>query len=310
MGSVGTKVARVLGAFAVGVCLSFLLTRVPTPAGRTAARQDGAQGESRCRYGRVICMSPAISEIVFALGAGPRVVGVSQHTRWPPEALAKSRCGGFFNPSYERILALEPDLLITQGEAAKLTGFARDNGIDIVSLALWDLESIFTETERIGHVLEIEAQAELVCAEMRHRLAEVKVRVSGKPPVPVLLVTGRDPGSLSNIQAVGGGTFLHDLIEVAGGRNVASDIMSGYGVINKEKLLERAPDVIVELRGEGMNDRAKSEEVRKLWEGLWPLPAVQQGRVHVIEATYAMIPGPRVVQLAGRLADLFHGGDG
>ncbi|GAH56365.1 unnamed protein product, partial [marine sediment metagenome] len=103
------------------------------------------------------------------------------------------------------------------------------------------------------------------------------------------------------------GTFLHDLLGVAGGRNVFVDLPRDYAPINKETLLQRAPDVIVELHGEGGDLARLQREVRRLWQGLPTIPAVRQGRVHVVEATYALIPGPRVVELAERLADLFHG---
>jgi iron complex transport system substrate-binding protein len=142
---------------------------------------------------------------------------------------------------------------------------------------------------------------------MRCRLAQVQVAVDRKPGVPVVLVTSRDAGALSRISAVGPGGFLHDLIEVAGGRNVFADLPRTYAVVSKEAILERAPEVVIELHGESADLAAKGREARELWSGLWTLPAVRQGRVHVIEATYALIPGPRVVRLAERLAEILHG---
>ena len=104
------RLAAVLVALAVGLGLSFWLEGLGTGGELGPAARGDSPGRPEYRYRRVICMSPAVAEIVFSLGAGERVVGVSQHTKWPPEALAKPNCGGFFNPSYERILALRPDL--------------------------------------------------------------------------------------------------------------------------------------------------------------------------------------------------------
>jgi len=305
-------------AFFVGLAASFLLTRLPAaPAwntGRRPAESSLAASqpvpEREYRYRRIVCMSPAVAEIVFALGAADRVVGVSQHTRYPPEALKKPTCGGFFNPNYEMLLSLQPDLIITQGKAEALSHFANGNHIDILSLDLRDLESIFEQTAWAGRALQLEAEAELVCAEMRYRLAQVHPQISRKPIVPVVLVAGREPGTLNGITVVGPGTFLNDLIQVAGGRNVFSDLHTSYAVVNKEALLERAPQVVVELQGEGGDARAEQEETREVWKGFPSLPAVQQGRVYVVEASYALIPGPRVVLLARRLAEIFHEGDG
>lgn len=297
------------GAFLLGLGLSWWLLRVRPgrPAG-SQARAD-AVGAQQFRYRRIVCMSPAVSEIVFALGAKDRVVGVCEHTKYPPEALLKPTCGGFFNPNREAILALEPDLLITQGEAADLSDFARASGMGIVSLKLHDLESIFAETARAASVLQLDAQGDLLCAEMRYRLARVRARVAGKPPVPAVLIAGREPGSLTGIFAVGPGGFLNDVAELAGARNVLADLPAEYAVVSKEALLLGAPEVIVELGGEGAvygGSAAQEAEARKVWAALADLPAVQQGRVHVVEETYALIPGPRVVLLAERLAAIFH----
>ena len=299
------KAGFVAAALAVGLLLSWMLDGIRPRSAEVAV--PGADATEEFVYRRIICMAPSVTEIVFAMGAGDRVVGVSQHTTHPPEALELPRCGGFFNPNREAVIGLTPDLLITQGMAANLTAFTRDNGIEQVSLALTDLESIIAETERLGGVLQVEAQAAVLCAQMRLGLAQVRARVARRTRPSVILVIGRESGSLTDIYAVGGGTFLSDLIDVAGGRNVFADLDTGYEVVSKEAILERAPDVVIELHGEGMDASAALADVRELWGALTPLPAVRTGRLYAIESTYAMIPGPRVVELAARLADILHG---
>jgi len=301
----GGRVLAVVAALAAGLALSLWLGGRRSVGGPSRPASGVGGASVRCR--RVICMSPAVTEIVFKLGAGSRVVGVSQHTKWPPEALTRPRCGGYFNPNYERILALRPDLIITQGEAEDMRRFARDNGIELFSLQITDLESIFGAIQGAGRVLQLTDAARAVCAELRGKLEAVRQRVSGLPRVRALLVVSREREALNDIYVCGSGTFLDDVIRIAGGSNVAGDLVSSYGVISKEALLAREPEVIVELRGEGASDPAEQQRIRALWQGLAPLPAVREGRVYVLEATYAMIPGPRVVQLAEKLAELFHG---
>lgn len=303
--SVKAKVAAVLVLCGAGLLLAGRLQRI-SPAG---PERRGPAAASELPYKRVLCMAPAVVEIVYALGAGELVAGVAQHTKWPPEALRRPSCGGYINPNYERMLSLAPDLIITQGAAEDLRRFARDNGIELLSLELTDLESIFTQTRRVGRVLGLTADAERLCARMTERLEAVRARAAGKPRPRVLLTTGLEAGGLSKIYAVGSGTFLSDLIEVAGGVNVVSDLARGYGVVSKEALVARAPEVIVELHGEGGDPAALQEEVSRRWAAFDVLPAVSQGRVHAIAATYALIPGPRVVELAERLAVIFHGGE-
>lgn len=297
------KALLALAAVAGGLALAFLLSRMG-PA--TTQKPAGPEPDPRESYRRVVCMSPAVTEIAFAIGAGERVVGVSQHTRYPPEALKKPKCGGFFNPSYERILSLDPDLIVVQGEAADLTRFADANEIDLAVLELTDLPSIVRQMRELGDLLGLAAQAEAAAGELERRLGEIRRKAADRQPVDVLLVTGREQEALRSIHTVGPGTFLHDVIEITGARNVFDDLPVNYGVVNKEALLERAPEVIVELKGEGGDRTEVRRRVRRAWDGMPSLPAVKNGRVYAVAATYAMIPGPRVAKLAERLFELFH----
>ncbi len=304
------KIALVAAAFLLGLAGSLLLDRIRPPRPQPVGDTGGAGEGPGYRYERVICMSPAVSEIVFALGAGERVAGVSQHTQYPPEAVEKPPCGGFVNPNYERIVALDPDLIISQGRAEDLRRFAVERDIAFAALPLTDLESIFQVIRQAGELLEIEAQGQLLASKMRYELAQVTARVSDRPPARVLLVTGRQTGTLGSINTVGTGSFLDGLLEAAGGRNVFSDLERAYATVSKEALVQRKPEVIVELHGEGGDHARLLRQVRDIWAGLPSLPAVRTGRIYVVESTYALIPGPRVVKLAERLARVIHGEGG
>jgi len=253
---------------------------------------------------RVVCMSPAAAELAFAVGAGDRIVGVSRFTTYPPEAADLPRCGGFFNPNFEVIIGLRPDLILTQGYAARLIVFAGRNGIELVPLRLTDLESIFRELERTGEVLGCREGAERVAAGMRARLEAVRQRVEGRAVRRVVLVTGHEKGALNDIRVVGRGGFLDDLIGVAGGMNVLPDLPKDYATVSKETLVARAPEFVIELQGEGGDHARALAEARNLWHDLLPASTTE---VHVITAGYALIPGPRVVEIAERLADILHG---
>jgi len=297
----------VLPAFLAALALSWglqELDRMPGTAGRVEPPPDGPEPVAPSPP-RVICMSPAVTEIVFALGAGDRVVAVSQFVTYPPEALEKPVCGGFINPNKERILMLEADLIIMQGLGKDLSDFAARNEIRLLSVRLTDLDAIFGAIGRIGAALRRESAAELLCAEMRLSIARAKAAVEGRPRPNVFLVIGREPGTLSRLYTTGSGGYLNDLIEVAGGRNIFRDIERDYSIIDKEALLERKPDVIVELHGDGMG-RESLPQVRQVWASQDSLPAVQQNRIYVIEGTYTLVPGPRLVRLAEELARLFH----
>ena len=301
------SIIMVVVTFLVSVACSWALTLINPAAMKSTSGGADTETETGGIYPqRVICMSPAVTEMVFAMGQGDRVVGVSQYTTYPPEAREKPVCGALINPNTERMLTLDPELVIYQGFQDDLTEFCRRNDIDVLRVRLTDLESVFDAINLIGRTLGCEADAEVVCAEMRLELARVRQAVAGEPTRNVLVVTGREPGTLNGLNTAGGGTFLNDLIEIAGGQNVFRDVGESYTAVSKEAVIGRNPEIIVELQGEGMVDPDTVSRIRDLWKSLSSLPAVRNDRVHVIENTYALIPGPRVVKLARKLARILH----
>jgi iron complex transport system substrate-binding protein len=298
----GKRIALLMVALGAGVAVSVML-----PRDRTGPAANGASRRTRAE--RIICTSPAITELVYAISASEadrRVVGISDFTTYPPEALRKPSCGGFINPNRELVLALRPDLIITQGAAEDLQAFASANGIDVLSLELTDLDSILRAIDRLGGALGLEDEAAAARDSLQRRLDAVRARWAGSSPVPLLLVAGREMESLTKIFAAGPGGFLDDVIRVAGGRNVCDDLPSPYAIVNREALVEKAPEVIVELHGEGGDPAEQERRVREAWSAMSMLPAVRNGRICVVTSTYALIPGPRVVELAERLADILH----
>ena len=294
----------------VGSAASVGLLQVSQSAGSAAVGTGGEEGTDSTAPERVICMSPAVTEMVFALGQGGRVVGRSQFTAYPPEAREKPSCGGFINPNTEKILSLDPDLIITQGLGKKLRRFSEKHDIPLVSVRITDLDSIFSAIRRIGEVLKCGARAELLTACMRTDLAKVKVRVANCERKRVLLVVGREPGTLNSLNTAGGGSYLDDVLRAAGGENIFGGLESRYRQVSKEAVASRRPEVIVELRGEGMVSSEKTKQIKQAWDAMPFLPAVQDDRIHVVKSTYALIPGPRIVRLARRLADVVHGQGG
>jgi len=301
-------IATVLCALVVGVLLSWFLQDLTF----TGSEAKGSSTEVTSSSGpqRVICMSPAVTEIVFALGQGDRVVGVSQSSEYPPEAREKQDCGGFINPNAEMLVSLRPDLIITQGAAADLTDFARAHDIEILSLGLTDLDSIVSSIEEAGKALDCGPEAERLCAAMRLELARVSARVAGMRKPRVLLVIGPVSDSLKNLLTVGSGNFLNDVLEVSGGQNIFSDLSYDYPMVSMESLMERAPEVIVELRGEGKVAPEEVARTKAMWSAMPALPAVRDGRVYVVGSTYALIPGPRIAGLADELAAVLHPTEG
>lgn len=253
---------------------------------------------------RVISLVPAATEMLFAVGAGPQVVGVSSFDERPAEVQALPKLGALLDPDLERILALKPDLVVTYGSQDALEQQLAQAGIQSLTFThggigdtLAMLEELATRT---GHT----ERGRMTANAMRARLNAVRMRVEGRPRPRALLVFGREAGTLRQVWASGGTGFLHDLLDVAGADNVFADTDRENVQATTEVLLARAPDVIVELRREA--SAGGDTEALRAWQALGSIPAVRDGRVLRLAGDDFVIPGPRLVDAAEQLARALH----
>jgi iron complex transport system substrate-binding protein len=249
---------------------------------------------------RIVCGSPAVTEIVYALGCGDRVVGVSAYTVYPAEALGVARIGGWIDPNRERLLVLKPDIILSQGLHATLAEFAAEFGMRFHHVKLDSLADLYAAVSALADVLAVPDRGRTLNAELRGALDATGARAARARPVRVLALLGRAPGALNGLSTIGPGTFLDDLLRVAGGSNVFSDALGPYPQISKESLLARNPEVILELYPGGVEPSVRSR-LRADWQTFSTLPAVRDGRIHYLTNDFLLIPGPR----ADRIAALF-----
>jgi iron complex transport system substrate-binding protein len=254
---------------------------------------------------RIICAAPSVTEMVFALGRGDRVVGVSEFSFFPHEAADKPRIGGLFNPSKEKIFALQPDLVVTQGQHAALSRFCREQDIPLINLHIETLDHIRSALEKLGRLLKAREKARRLIADLNSRLASVRDKTGSLPPRKVFLSLGHTPGDLTGIMTASSGTFLQELIELAGGINIFHDLSARYPRVSKEALVTRTPEVIIEILAEGLSYKNKAL-LRRDWERLSALPAGQEDRIHFLTQDYLLIPGLRAAQTAEAFARIIH----
>ena len=251
---------------------------------------------------RIICAAPSVTEIVFALGMGDKVVGISEFTTYPPEALKKEMIGGLVNPNMERISALNPDLVIMQGEIRKLTDYCQHKSIPAVKVFMRDLPAIYSEIKVIGKALGCPEKAEELVQSLDQQLNTIRKKALESKPAQVFVCISRKRDSLTNLLTSGKNTYLTELLEIAGGKNIFGDVALDYPQISKESLLTRAPEVVLDLQPaeNGTIDMLKD------WQQMPLLPAVSSGRVYVVTDESIMIPGPRMGQAVQRFYDLIH----
>lgn len=252
---------------------------------------------------RVISIIPATTEMLFAMGAGDRVVAVGSYDRFPPEVERLPRVGALLDPDVERILALRPDLVVLYGTQADLRTQLDRAGIAYFPYVHRGLSDIPETIRALGARIGMSRQADGVADHLERELADIRSRVSGRPRPRTLLIFGREPGTLRNINASGGVGFLHDMLGVAGGDDVLSDVKQQAVMTSTEMILARSPDVIIELKY-GRERTAASDA--RVWSALSSVPAVRNGRIYTLEGEEFVVPGPRVGMATERLSRMLH----
>jgi len=252
---------------------------------------------------RIISIIPSTTEMLFAMGAGSRVIGVGNFDRYPPEALARPKVGGLIDPDIERIISLKPDLVVVYGTQSDLRTQLDRARIPIFLYQHAGLPDITTTIRqlgaRIGSVKESSALADRIEAE----IADVRKRVAGRPRPRTLLVFGRDAETLRGIYASGAIGFLHDMLEAAGGTNVFSDVKRQSIQATSELAVARAPDVILEI---GIDTASTTGRNLAAWNALPSIPAVRNKRIYELRGDGMMNPGPRIGASVRRVAEVLH----
>lgn len=251
-------------------------------------------------------MAPSITEVVFTLGQGDRVAGVSEFCEYPPEAKKKPFCGGWMNPNLEVISKLKPDLVILQGEHQKVREFCERRGIPFLAVDMDSLGTTRKGIEAIGRRLGCTEEGSALISRMEKEFEEVRKKVANRLRPKVFVALGHKQGSLSGIYTSGGGGFLSEILELAGGEDIFKDIGSAYPKPSLESLVKRSPDIILEMHpGEELSEE-DWQQLLKDWEAIPSLPAVKNGRIERISESYTLLPGPRLTILARKLAGIFH----
>jgi iron complex transport system substrate-binding protein len=262
-------------------------------------------GQTNAPPRRIISLVPSLTEMLYAVGAGPQVVAVSSYDEFPPEVKALPRVGALLDPDVERILSLRPNLVLTYGSQTTLEAQLARAGIKVFSYRHAGVAGILQGLRDVGAASGHAADGERKARELQAQLEAVRARVRSHPRPRTLLVFGRQPQSLQQMYVSGATGFLHDLLDIAGGANVFADVVRESVQPSQETVLSRAPDVIIELRANPFTPPQMAAE-RRAWSPLASIPAVRTGRIHFVAADYMMSPGPRVAIAAEALARVLH----
>jgi iron complex transport system substrate-binding protein len=245
---------------------------------------------------RIVSVAPSITETLFALGAGDQIVGDTTYCNYPEAAKSKPKIGGYTTPDLEAILVRRPDLVFMMKSRPDVAQKLRGAGIDVVELQPENLAGIYEEIQTIAAKIGVPERGRTLVQSIDKEIHTGASRSVGSKKPTVLFVVGRTPGTVSDLVAVGRGSYLNELIEFAGGSNVFADAAVPYPRVGMEDVIYRDPDVIIDMGHGEILSESQKQAVKQVWQKYSFLKAVKRGSVFPVSADYFVTPGPRVGQ--------------
>jgi len=245
---------------------------------------------------RIVSLAPSNTEILFALGLGDKVVGVTDYCDYPPEALEKEKVGGYADPDIEKLVALNPDLiLVAHGTPMDVIDTMVGLGLTLFGIKTSDLDDALNDIRRIGEITDNELEAQALTSEMAVRIQAVTNQTEELEQRPrVFYIVWHDP-----LWTAGSETFINELIEKGGGVNICGNI-TGYPTISIEEVVARNPEVIITSSWPGVYEWAMNETALNTTD------ARQYNRVFVCDDNLVQRPGPRLVEGLEWFAHFIH----
>lgn len=251
---------------------------------------------------RIVSLSPAYTETLFALGAGDRVVGVDDYSDYPPQAASRAKVGGGHSASLERIVTLEPDLVVALVEEQEIDALVA-KGIPALKLFPRDFAGVLQTILLLGQVTRTEARAQEIVTDMKQRIARVEARIRGlRPPRVFLELDGTDP---TRPFTSGPHSFIGAMIQTAGGWNIGHEIRTPSSQMSLEAIVAEDPEIIVLLDTTNpLNPQSREDVLRRQgWSGI---SALRKGAVFSVDSALFSRPSPRFVEGIEILARLLH----
>ncbi len=263
--------------------------------------------QKNTNYKKIISLAPNITEILYALGLGDNVIGVSQYCSYPQEATTKKRFGGLMNINYEDIVAAEPDAVIVFDEMLVPENKFAALNINTIVVKHDSIEDIIESILTIGEKCGAKKQAEMLAAKLQSKIQTIKNANNQKKRQKVLLVIGHtiSPNKnkkLENIYIAGNDGFYNSMIKIAGAEN-AYNGNTAFPKIGYENLIAMNPDVIIDATAVEKKRNIKNDVFIAQWKNFTNVKAVKNDRVYVINEKYMTIPGPRFIVTLEKIAD-------
>ena len=250
---------------------------------------------------RIISLAPSVTEILFAVGLDSEVVGVTTFCDYPARAKLKPKIGSS-TPNLEAIMGLKPDLVVGNHNFIRPDALAKLEQLQVPVFLLSpnSVDDILAHISTVGRIVGHEKEARGVVHELRDRLSDLRRRMGSVKRVRVFYVVNSEP-----LISVGSGSFIHQMLELAGGENIVGRTSTAYPKVSLEEVLRRDPEVLLFPVG---TSEGIPEAEQQQWRKWTSLSAVSQNRLYQVKGEFVNRPGPRVIEGIEILAQLFHPG--
>ncbi|MEM7008166.1 MAG: helical backbone metal receptor [Thermodesulfobacteriota bacterium] len=253
---------------------------------------------------RIVSISPNLTQVIFGLGAGENIVGVTIYDEYPKEVVDLPKIGGWVNPNYEAVLALKPDLVVLMKDQDNIFGQKlRDLGLNTFTANSNDsIQDILETISDMGRILDKTKEAKSLSLYVESNLEEIREKTKNVDKKRVLIVVGRNPGTLEDIYVIGTNNYIDELVTLSGGSNVVEHERNALK-ISKESVLNYNPEVIVEINHEKVD---REEEILEIWSDITQVDAVKNNQVYVLSSKVLLHPSQRIVEGAKVLTEVIH----
>jgi len=251
---------------------------------------------------RIVSHVPGITELLFALDLGEKIVGVSEYCDYPETAKTTPKVGDFFHPSIEMIVDLDPDLVLTNGSVEYVMTQLDSLGIAYVVLKPTDINGIIKNIELVGEITGMEKEANEVIKDMRDRMFRVSTQTKDAPRIRTFYIFATT--DLNNPWTAGPGSFVDSLITMASGENIGARASAPWVQFSIEEVVNADPEVIIIDVSHGSAVISVTElKKHPVWR---KMTAIKQGRIYPIDGDIVNRPGPRIVDGLEEIAKIIH----
>jgi iron complex transport system substrate-binding protein len=293
--------------YVTGIAFMALLLAVQSGCGRGDRHAERMHRAGQCCL-RIVSLSPSITEILFALGLGDRVAGVTRFCKYPPEARKKPVVGGYYDPDYEAIVRLHADLIIMLPEHAASRKNIESLGAAILVVDHTTVKGMLRSIETIGDRCGVSGPAKTLADSLSMCMDRIEKKTRGLPRPRVLVTIGRGmaSGSLDNLFIAGKGTMYDEFLTLAGGTNAWQGSGAQFPQVSLEGIYTLDPDIIIDMAPDLREYGLTREKIIAEWEKAGRVKAVADKRVYLLEDDFVTIPGPRIAKMLELMAKAIH----